>query len=301
MNPDHPHHDTVAKIRADFPDVFSKQEADLLPEHRPFDCPIDIDPDQTPPHFKLYNLTIPETQELEKYINENLDKGFIRNSNSPAGAPCFFVKKKDGSLRLCVDYKGLNAITRKNRYPLPLISDLIRTLGQAKIYTALDLRVAYNLVRIRKGDEWKTAFKTRFGHFEYLVMPFGLTNAPQVFQSMMDTLFRPFLHKFVVIYLDDIMIFSKDPTEHEAHVRLVLKILREHKLYCKLKNATSLKLSWYISAMKFPTKASPWNAQKSNQLPSGQHPDQPETSKCSSASPISIGASFPDIPHAYNH
>jgi hypothetical protein len=189
---------------------------------------------------------------MEAYIKENLAKGFIRHSKSPAGAPCFFVKKKDGSLRLCVDYRGLNKITVKNRYPLPLITDLVRQLSNAKFFTALDLRGAYNLVRVKKGDEWKTAFRTRYGHFEYLVMPFGLTNAPAVFQHMINDILREFLDRFVVVYLDDILIYSETKEDHENHVRVVLKKLREHKLYCKLEKCqffeTSIAyLGFYIS------------------------------------------------------
>jgi hypothetical protein len=121
-----------------------------------------------------------------------------------------FVKKKDGSLRLCVDYPGLNKITKKNQYPLPLISGLLDRLCTGKIFTKLDLRGAYNLLKIHSGDEWKTIFRTRYGHFEYTVMPFGLTNAPAVFQHLMNDIFREYMDEFVVVYLDDILIFSKD-------------------------------------------------------------------------------------------
>ena len=126
-------------------------------------------------------------------------------------------------MRMCVDYRGLNKITKKNRYPLPLISGLLEQLGRAKIFTKIDLRGAYNLVQIKEVDEWKTTFRTRYGHFEYNVMPFGLTNAPAVFQHMMNDIFWEHLDDFVVIYLDDILIFSKKEKEHEKHVRLVLE------------------------------------------------------------------------------
>ena len=135
---------------------------------------------------------------------------------------------------MCVDYRGLNKVTIKNRYPLPLISGLLDQLGQAKVYTKIDLRGAYNLVRVKEGDEWKTAFRTRYGHFEYNVMPFGLTNAPAIFQHMMNNIFREFLDDFVVCYLDDILIYSKNPEDHEQHVRLVLQKLRDSGLYAKL-------------------------------------------------------------------
>ena len=167
----------------DFEDVFQKKNADMLPEHRPYDCAIDLQEGAQPPFGPIYNLSQTELAELRKYIDENLAKNFIRHSKSPAGAPILFVKKKDGSLRMCVDYRGLNKVTKKNRYPLPLISGLLEQLGCARIFTKIDLRGAYNLVRIKEGDEWKTVFRTRYGHFKYNVMSFGLTNAPVVFHT----------------------------------------------------------------------------------------------------------------------
>jgi hypothetical protein len=147
-----------------------------------------------------------ELKALKEYIQEHLANGFIRHSKSPAGVPIFFVKKKDGSLRLVVDYRGFNKVTVRNRYALPLIPTLLERLSGAKYFTNLDLRGAYNLVRIRPGDEWKTAFRTRYGHFEYTVMPFGLTNAPAVFQHMANDIFRDSLDIFIIVYLDDILI-----------------------------------------------------------------------------------------------
>ena len=188
----------------DFEDVFQKKNADMLLEHRPYDCAIDLLEGAQPPFGPIYNLSQTELAELRKYIDENLAKNFIRHSKSPAGAPILFVKKKDGSLRMCMDYRGLNKVTKKNHYPLPLISGLLDQLGRARIFTKIDLKGAYNLVRIKEGDEWKTAFRTRYGHFEYNVMPFGLTNAPAVFQHMMNDIFREHLDDFDVIYLDDI-------------------------------------------------------------------------------------------------
>jgi hypothetical protein len=146
-----------------------------------------------------------------------------------------FVKKKDGSLRLCVDYRNLNSITVKNKYPLPLINDLLDRLSHAKVFSKIDLRGAYNLLRIKEGEEWKTAFRTFMGMFEYLVMPFGLTNAPASFQHLMNYIFRMLEGRnFVIVFLDDILIFSSDPREHEGHVREVLEKLQENKLYAKL-------------------------------------------------------------------
>ena len=227
-------HPRAEKLKKEFEDVFSEEKAGVLPEHRQFDCDIPLIPGAVIPHGRVYQLSEPERKTLEEYVNTELAKGSIQYSQSPAGAPCFFVKKKDGSLRLCVDFRGLNKLTIKNRYPLPLIPELIRMVASGKIYTALDLRGAYNLVRVKKGDEWKTAFRTPFGHFEYLVMPFGLTNAPAIFQSMMDKIFRDLIGVSVVVYLDDILIYSQNEEDHEKHVREVLLRLQEHKLYCKL-------------------------------------------------------------------
>ena len=209
------------QFQKEFPDVFSESNAAELPEFRQFNCDIPLIPGAVIPHGRVYQLSEPERKSLEEYVNTELAKGFIRHSTSPAGAPCFFVKKKDGSLRLCVDFKGLNKLTIKNRYPMPLIPELIRRVASGKIYTALDLRGAYNLVRVKKGDEWKTAFRTPFGHYEYMVMPFGLTNAPAIFQSMMDRIFRDLIGVYVVVYLDDILIYSDNEDEHEKHVREV--------------------------------------------------------------------------------
>jgi hypothetical protein len=217
----------------DFVDVFSKQKAEKLPEHRPYDLRINLIDDATPPLGPIYSLSEAEQLALREYLAENLSKGFIKQSTSPCGAPILFVKKKDGSLRLCVDYRGLNRVTRKDRYPLPLIPDLLDRLRTAKRFTKLDLRGAYNLVRIAPGDEWKTAFRTRYGSFEYQVMPFGLTNAPAAFQRFMNEIFADLLDVCVVVYLDDILIYSSDPSQHSEHVLEVLRRLKAHNLYCK--------------------------------------------------------------------
>ena len=225
--------EAIPKEYHDFLDVFSKESADKLPPHRPYDHKIPLHPNTQPPFGPIYSLSEPELKALKDYIKENLEKGFIRSSSSPAGAPILFVKKKDGSLRLCVDYRGLNNVTIKNRYPLPLINELIDRLHKAKYFTKIDLRGAYNLVRIASGEEWKTAFRTRYGHYEYLVMPFGLSNAPASFQHLINDVLSDYLDTFVVAYLDDILIFSDSLDEHVNHVKKVLQRLRENHLYAK--------------------------------------------------------------------
>jgi hypothetical protein len=217
----------------DFADVFSKAKADTLAPHRPYDLKIDLEDGTSPPIVPMYPLSQVELKVLREFVDENLRTGFIRPSNSSHGAPVLFVRKKDGSLRLCVDYRGLNKISKKDRYPLPFISDLLTTAGKARIYTTLDLRHAYYLVRITEGDEWKTAFRTRYGSFEWLVMPFGLTNAPAAFQRFMNDIFSDLLDVHVIIYLDDILIYSDNPSDHKKHVREVLRRLRQHGLYVR--------------------------------------------------------------------
>jgi hypothetical protein len=230
----------------DYIDVFSETNASVLPDHRPYDLSIDLHPGSTPSFGPIYNLSEPELQTLKDYISDMLKKGFIRPSQSPAGSPVLFVKKKDGSLRLCVDYRRLNSDTVKNRYPLPLVSSLLDRLRHAKVFSKIDLRGAYNLLRIRKGDEWLTAFRSRFGHFEYLVVPFGLANAPAAFQHMMNDIFKQGLDIFIIIYLDDILIFSRSLDEHQHHVTFVLQLLRKHKLYAKLD-----KCSFHTTSIEF--------------------------------------------------
>ncbi|KAH9268762.1 hypothetical protein BASA84_000059 [Batrachochytrium salamandrivorans] len=204
--------DVPTEILSEFADVFEKDQADVLPPHRNFDCAIDIKPLSEPSYGKIYQLTREEDTVMQDWIKENLKKGYIRNSSSPHGAPCFFVKQKD-KLRLCMDYRGLNKNTIKDRNPIPLISEMLRTLSSGKVFTTLDLRGAYNLLRIKDGDEQKTSFITKYGQFEFLVMPFGLANAPAQFQRMMNSLFQDMISKFVLVYLDDIVIYSDNLTE----------------------------------------------------------------------------------------
>ncbi len=217
----------------DLKEVFSKSRAASLPPHRPYDCAIELVPGMSPPKGRLYSLSVPEREAMEKYISDSLTAGFIRPSSSPAGAGFFFVAKKDGSLRPCIDYRGLNNITVKNTYPLPLMSSAFERLQGASIFTKLDLRNAYHLVRIRAGDEWKTAFNTPRGHFEYLVMPFGLSNSPAVFQALVNDVLRDMVDQFIYVYLDDILIFSSSLQEHVQHVRRVLQRLLENGLFVK--------------------------------------------------------------------
>ncbi|KAK3513929.1 hypothetical protein QTP70_032826, partial [Hemibagrus guttatus] len=198
----------IPHVYEDFWEVFSEERAARLPLHQAWDCAIDLLPNASPPRGRVYPLSLPEAKAMEEYIEEALAVGHIWPSTSLAAAGFFFVGKKDGGLRPCIDYRGLNAITVRYPYPLPLVPAALEQLRGAKFFTKLDLRSAYNLVCIREGDEWKTAFHTTHGHYEYLVMPFGLTNAPAVFQSLINRVFQDILGKWVIVYIDDILIYS---------------------------------------------------------------------------------------------
>ncbi|GKC11213.1 putative reverse transcriptase domain-containing protein [Tanacetum coccineum] len=180
-----------------------------------------------------YCLAPSELEELSGKLKELHDKGFIRPSSSPWGAPVLFVKKKDGSFRMCIDYRELNKLTIKNRYPLPRIDDLFDQLQGSQFFSKIDLRSGYHQLRVHEDDIPKTAFRTYYGHFEFTVMPFGLTNAPVVFMDLMNRVCRPYLDKFVIVFIDDILIYSKTREEHVEHLRLVLELLKKEKLYAK--------------------------------------------------------------------
>ncbi|UTT89144.1 hypothetical protein NDA17_005448 [Ustilago hordei] len=227
-------------------DVFDEVEADKLPHHTEHDLHLELIEGGKPPQGPLYLKGPKEMSELRRYLDENLEKGFIRPSKSLARSPVLFIPKKDGGLRLCVDYRGLNEITVKNRAPLPLIKEQLFLLRKARIYTKLDLRAAYNLIRIAKGDEWKTAFGTQLGLYEYLVMPFGLANAPAHFQSFINDIFRDIIGVYVVVYLDDFLIFSDTEEVHVKHVTEVLTHLRSNRLFAKLS-----KCEFHTKTVKF--------------------------------------------------
>ena len=217
----------------DLKEVFNKNQATFLPPHRSYDCCTDLLPGSSPLRGRLYSLSAPERETVQTYIQSSPEAGIIRPSSSPAGAGFFIVDKKYKTLRPCIDYSGLNTITIWNRYPLPLISSVFELLQDAKCFTKLDLRSAYHLVRIREGVEWKTAFNTPSGHYEYLVMPFGLTNAPAVFQALVNDVLRDMLDKFVFVHLDDILIFCGDEQTHMRHVHQVLQRLLHNQLFVK--------------------------------------------------------------------
>lgn len=216
----------------EFPEVFP-EDLPGLPPVRSVEFRIDLIPGATPVAKSPYRLAPSKMQELASQLQELSDKGFIRPSVSPWGAPVLFVKKKDGSFRMCIDYRELNKLTIKNRYPLPRIDDLFDQLQGSTCFSKIDLRSGYHQLRIQDEDIPKTAFRTRYGHYEFLVMPFGLTNAPAVFMDLMNRVCKPFLDKFVIVFIDDILIYSKSKSEHEHHLRSVLELLKKEQLYAK--------------------------------------------------------------------
>ncbi|WVZ76845.1 hypothetical protein U9M48_024772 [Paspalum notatum var. saurae] len=221
------------RVVCEYPNVFP-EELPGMPPDREFEFLIELLPGTTPIAKRQYRVAPKEQELIKENIDELLEKGFIRPSSSPWAFPVLFVDKKDGSRRMCVDYRALNDITIKNKYPLPRIDDLFDQLQGACVFSKIDLRSGYHQMKIRPSDIPKTAFITRFGLYEYTVMSFGLTNAPAYFMNIMNKVFMEYLDKFVVVFIDDILIYSKMEEEHEEHLRLVLQNLREHKLYAKL-------------------------------------------------------------------
>ena len=205
-----------------------------MPPQRAVDHVVELVPGAEPSNRGVIRLSQPELEELRKQLTELLEKAYIRPSLSPFGAPVLFAKKKDGTFRLCIDYRRLNATTIKNKYPLPRIDDMLDQLHGATVFSKIDLQSGYHQVRIKTEDISKTAFRCRYGHYEWTVMPFGLTNAPATFQTLMNSVLAGYLDKFATVYLDDVLVYSKNPQEHLVHLELVLQRLREHQLYAKL-------------------------------------------------------------------
>jgi hypothetical protein len=217
-----------------YEDIFTKKDFDKLPERRPWDHAIELTPGFKPTDCKTYPLSQQEQKDLQEFIDENLCTGRIRPSKSPLASPFFFVKKKDGKLHPTQDYRKLNDLTIKNRYPLPLISELVDKLSGTKVFTKMDIRWGYNNIRIKEGNEWKAAFCTNQGLFEPTVMFFGLTNSPATFQSFMNHIFHDLIMQgHVAVYMDDILIFTNDHKQHAQIVKQVLQILCDNDLFLK--------------------------------------------------------------------
>src|SRR5512136_986780 len=232
-------------IVREYPDVFP-DDLPGMPPKRDIEFRIDLVPGTTPIHKRPYRMAANELAEVKRQVDDLLQKGYIRPSSSPWGAPVIFVEKKDHTQRMCVDYRALNDVTIKNKYPLPRIDDLFDQLKGATVFSKIDLRSRYHQLRIREEDIPKTAFTTRYGLYEFTVMSFGLTNAPAFFMNLMNKVFMEYLDKFVVVFIDDILVYSQSEEDHQHHLRLMLGKLREHQLYAKLS-----KCEFWLSEVKF--------------------------------------------------
>nr|GEU36278.1 putative reverse transcriptase domain-containing protein [Tanacetum cinerariifolium] len=229
----------------EFPDVFP-EDLSGLPLVRQVEFQIDLIPRATPIARAPYRLAPSEMQELSNQLQELVDRGFIRPSTSPWRAPVLFVKKKDRSFRMCIDYQELNKLIVKHRYPLPRIDDLFDQLQDSNVYSKIDLRSCYHQLRVRDADFPKTAFRTRYGRYKFQVMPFGLTKAPAVFMDLLNRVCKPYLDKFMIVFIDDILIYSRNKEEHANHLRIILELLRKEKLYAKFS-----KCDFWISIVQF--------------------------------------------------
>jgi hypothetical protein len=220
------------RVVRDFPDIFP-EELPGMPPDREVEFVIDLLPDTTPISKRPYMMSVEELKELKKQLTELQEVGYIRPSSSPWGAPVLFVQKKDGSQRMCVDYRSLNDVTIKNKYSLPRINDLFDQMRGARVFSKIDLRSGYHQMKNRSSDIPKTAFSTRYCLYEFTLMLFGLTNAPAYFMNLMNKVFMEYLDKFIVVFIDDILIYSKNDSDHEEHLRMVLQKLQDNQLYAK--------------------------------------------------------------------
>jgi hypothetical protein len=223
----------IIKVVSEFPDVFPKDLPGMPPEGK-VEFAIELLLGTAPIFKRDYRVSGLELVELKKQIDELSEKGYIRPSTSPWATPVLFVEKKDGTRRMCIDYRALNEVTIKNKYPLPRIEDLFDQLRGANVFSKIDLRSGYHQLRIRPSDILKTTFITMYGLYEFTVMSFGLTNAPAFFMNLMNNVFMDYLDRFVVVFIDDILICSQSEEEHADHLRMILQRLREHQLYAKL-------------------------------------------------------------------
>jgi Reverse transcriptase (RNA-dependent DNA polymerase) len=262
--------ESLQDLLEEFKDVFPEDLPDGLPPERSHDFKIILQPLESPQKRPLYKLTQADTEELQKQLSQLLGKGFIKPSSSPSGSPILFVNKKDRGTRMCVDYRALNQLTVKNCYPLPRLDDIFDKLRHAQFFSKIDLRSGYHQIRLDPDSVPLTAFRTKYGLYEFLVLPFGLTNAPAIFMSLMNDVFRDCLDRFVMVYLDDILIYSSTYEGHIDHLRHALVLLRKNSLFANMSNCEFANSSVSYLVTSFQTNDSRWKKIKLPLFNTGQ-------------------------------